>query len=83
MVGPLTVKAPKTLAPDLDEFVSSSGVHGFVVVSFGSYLTSLLANEKVDLLAAAFGQLQQKVIWRLKGMRHLPCFSALRPIPNN
>ena len=33
MVGPLNVKDAKPLPPDLEEFVSNSGGHGFIIVS--------------------------------------------------
>ena len=34
MVGPPNVKDPKPLPPDLEEFVSNSGGHGFIIISF-------------------------------------------------
>ena len=71
MVGPLSVKDPKTLPPDLEEFVSNSGGHGFIIVSFGSNVASLLPREVVDMLATAFGKLKQRVLWRLKGNSEL------------
>jgi len=67
MVGPLTVRDAKPLPPDLEEFVSNSGGHGFIIVSFGSNLASLLPQNEVDMLATAFGKLKQRVVWRLKG----------------
>ena len=68
MVGPLNVKDSKPLPRDLEEFVSNSGGHGFIIVSFGSNVASLLPREVVDMLATAFGKLKQRVLWRLKGM---------------
>ena len=41
MVGPITVKKPKPLPPDFEEFIRDSGGHGFIVVSFGSYVESV------------------------------------------
>ncbi|PFX33442.1 UDP-glucuronosyltransferase 2A3 [Stylophora pistillata] len=67
MIGPLNVKDAQSLPPDLEEFISNSGVHGFIICSFGSMVASVLQREKVDMLATAFGKLKQKVIWRLKG----------------
>ena len=67
MVGPLNVKDSKPLPPDLEEFVSNSGGHGFIIVSFGSNVASLLPREVVDMLATAFGKLKQRVLWRLTG----------------
>ena len=67
MVGPLNVKEGKPLPPDLEEFVNDSGGHGFIIVSFGSNLASILPRTVVDMLATAFGKLKQRVVWRLKG----------------
>ncbi|XP_022798827.1 LOW QUALITY PROTEIN: UDP-glucuronosyltransferase 2C1-like [Stylophora pistillata] len=67
MVGPLNVKDAQPLPPDLEEFVSNSRGHGFIIVSFGSMVASILPKEKVDMLAEAFGKVKQKVVWRLKG----------------
>lgn len=68
MVGPLNVKDTQPLPPDLEEFVNNSRGHGFIIVSFGSMVASILPREKVDMLADAFGKLKQKVVWRLKGI---------------
>ena len=67
MVGPPHVKDPKPLPPDLEEFVSNSGGHGFIIVSFGSNVASNLEKPVVDMLATAFGKLKQQVVWRIKG----------------
>ncbi|KAL9957657.1 hypothetical protein ACROYT_G034580 [Oculina patagonica] len=68
MIGPLNVKdAAEPLPPDLDKFISSSGGHGFIIVSFGTYVVSALPKPVVDMLATAFGKLKQRVVWRLKG----------------
>ena len=68
MVGPLNVKkAVRPLPPDLEDFVSNTGGHGFIIVSFGSNVASVLPKTVVDMLATAFGKLKQRVVWRLKG----------------
>ncbi|KAL9957670.1 hypothetical protein ACROYT_G034594 [Oculina patagonica] len=69
MVGSLNVKdgKPYALPPDLEEFVSNSGGHGFIIVSFGTNVASLLPKPVVDMLATAFGKLKQRVVWRLEG----------------
>lgn len=72
MVGPLNVKEGKPLPPDLEEFVNNSGGNGFIIVSFGSNLASILPRTVVDMLATAFGKLKQRVVWRLKG--YIPSF---------
>ncbi|XP_078350006.1 UDP-glucuronosyltransferase 2C1-like [Oculina patagonica] len=72
MVGPLNVRDARPLPPDLEKFVSNSGGHGFIIVSFGSNVASVLPRTVVDMLATAFGKLKQKVLWRLKG--YIPSF---------
>ena len=67
MVGPLNVRDARPLPSDLEEFVSNSGGHGFIIVSFGSNVASILPQAIVDTLATAFGKLRQRVVWRLKG----------------
>lgn len=71
MVGPLNVKDSKPLPPNLEEFISGSGEHGFIIVSFGSNVASLLPRNEVDMLATAFGELNQRVLWRLKGTMYV------------
>ena len=67
MVGPLNVRDGRPLPPDLEEFVSNTGGHGFIIVSFGSNMASLLPRPVIDMLATAFGKLKQRVLWRLEG----------------
>ena len=68
MVGPITVQVePSPLAADLADFINRAGGNGFVIASFGSYAQTVIAKEKIDILAAAFGKLKWKVIWKLKG----------------
>ena len=66
MVGALNVKTAKPLPSELEKFVSTSGEHGFIIVSFGTNVASLPKAE-VDMLAEAFGKLKQSVVWRVKG----------------
>jgi len=66
MVGQLSAaKEPVPLSQEFEEFVTNSS-HGFIIVSFGSNVGAL-SEEKVNMLAAAFGKLRQRVVWRLKG----------------
>ena len=67
MVGPIAVKKPGVLPPDLQEFLQDTGGHGFIIVSFGSYVEKIIPKEKIDMMAAAFAKLKQKVLWRQKG----------------
>ncbi|XP_071328280.1 UDP-glucuronosyltransferase 2A2-like isoform X2 [Trachinotus anak] len=65
-VGGLHCKPANQLPEDMDAFMQSSGDAGVVVVSFGSMVTNL-TTERADVIAAAFGRIPQKVIWRFKG----------------
>ncbi|PFX14788.1 UDP-glucuronosyltransferase 1-2-like [Stylophora pistillata] len=68
MVGPITAKAePDPLPPDLANIIDSSGGHGFIIASFGSYAETIISHRTINVLAVAFGKLKQKVIWKLKG----------------
>ena len=66
MVGPIGVKKPRPLPLDLLEFINDAGEHGFIIVSFGSYVEKIVPKEKIDMMAAAFAKLKQKVLWRHK-----------------
>ncbi|RVE74685.1 hypothetical protein OJAV_G00025350 [Oryzias javanicus] len=67
-IGGFQCKPPKPLPEHLEEFVQSSGEHGVIIMSLGTFVSELpddMANE----IAAAFAKLPQKVIWRYKGKR--------------
>ena len=69
MVGAISAKGdPNTLPPELKDFINSTGGHGFIIASFGSYVQTIIAKEKIDVLAEAFGKVKQQVMWKLKGM---------------
>lgn len=79
LVGGLTSKPPKKLPPSLEDFVMSSGDHGVIVCSFGSFLSSqdlFEANSKLSIFISAFARLPQNVIMQLG---HEPPF----PLPGN
>lgn len=67
-IGGFQCKPSEPLPSDLEEFVQSSGEHGFVVMSLGSLVKSL-PWEITSEIAAAFSQIPQKVIWRYDGER--------------
>ncbi|XP_039867368.1 UDP-glucuronosyltransferase 2C1-like isoform X2 [Simochromis diagramma] len=67
-IGGFQCKPAKPLPQHLGDFVQSSGDHGFILMSLGTFVTELpsdMANE----IAAAFAKLPQKVIWKYKGDR--------------
>ncbi|XP_066287470.1 UDP-glucuronosyltransferase 2C1-like [Branchiostoma lanceolatum] len=67
-VGGLNVRQVIALAEDLEAFVQSSGEDGVVVVSFGS-MVKRMTMERAEVMAAAFAQLRQKVVWRFTGVK--------------
>lgn len=59
MVGPITAKAePDPLPPDLANIIDSSGGHGFIIASFGSYAETIISHRTINVLAVAFGKLK-------------------------
>ncbi|KAI1889518.1 hypothetical protein AGOR_G00163700 [Albula goreensis] len=67
-MGGFQCKPAENLPEDLEEFVQSSGEHGVILMSLGSFVSEL-TNDLADEIAAAFAQLPQKVIWRYTGDR--------------
>ncbi|XP_051816654.1 UDP-glucuronosyltransferase 2B31-like [Acanthochromis polyacanthus] len=67
-MGGFQCKPAKPLPQHLEEFVQSSGEHGVVIMSLGTFVSELPA-DMANKIAAAFAKLPQKVIWRYKGSR--------------
>uniref|UniRef100_A0A3B3HLQ9 UDP-glucuronosyltransferase n=1 Tax=Oryzias latipes TaxID=8090 RepID=A0A3B3HLQ9_ORYLA len=67
-VGGFHCKPSKPLPEHLEQFVQSSGEHGVIIMSLGTFINEL-PDEKVNKIAAAFAKLPQKVIWSYKGSR--------------
>uniref|UniRef100_A0A3B1J8U0 UDP-glucuronosyltransferase n=1 Tax=Astyanax mexicanus TaxID=7994 RepID=A0A3B1J8U0_ASTMX len=67
-IGGFQCKEAKTLPKDLEDFVQSSGEHGFIIMSLGTFIAEL-PSEITEEVAAAFAQLPQKVIWKHQGER--------------
>lgn len=67
-IGGFQCKPPRPLPAELEDFVQSSGEHGFILMSLGT-LVKGLPKEISSEMAAAFAQLPQKVIWRHTGER--------------
>uniref|UniRef100_A0A4W3GPN4 UDP-glucuronosyltransferase n=1 Tax=Callorhinchus milii TaxID=7868 RepID=A0A4W3GPN4_CALMI len=65
-VGGIHCRPAKSLPQEMEEFVQSSGEHGIVVFTLGSMIKNLTA-ERADVIAAALGQIPQKVLWRYAG----------------
>lgn len=65
-IGGFQCKPSEPLSSELEEFVQSSGEHGFILMSLGT-LVKGLPIEITSEIAAAFAQIPQKVIWRHAG----------------
>ncbi|CAL9702006.1 unnamed protein product [Knipowitschia caucasica] len=65
-MGGFQCKPSKPLPPHLEDFVQSSGEHGVIVMSLGTFIGSL-PHDLSEEIAAAFAKLPQKVIWRYTG----------------
>ncbi|XP_068168541.1 UDP-glucuronosyltransferase 2A2-like [Antennarius striatus] len=67
-IGGFQCKPAKPLPEDLEKFVQSSGEHGIIIMSMGTFVANL-SMDITNEIAAAFAKLPQKVIWRHKGER--------------
>lgn len=67
-IGGFQAKDPKPLPSDLEEFFQSSGDHGVVVMTLGTLLSDI-GTEISEIVASAFANLPQKVVWRHSGTR--------------
>ncbi|XP_018024289.1 UDP-glucosyltransferase 2-like [Hyalella azteca] len=64
-IGTLNAHTPEPLPQDLEEFVASSGDHGVIYFSLGSFARSsdIPARAKMEFVEA-FRRLPQKIIWK-------------------
>ncbi|KAJ8343470.1 hypothetical protein SKAU_G00307990 [Synaphobranchus kaupii] len=67
-MGGFQCKPAKPLPQDLEDFVQSSGEHGVIIMSMGSFVGEL-PRDLAEEIAAAFAELPQKIIWRHTGER--------------
>ncbi|XP_007565672.1 LOW QUALITY PROTEIN: UDP-glucuronosyltransferase 2C1-like [Poecilia formosa] len=58
----------KPLPKDLEDFVQSSGEHGVIIMSLGTFVPSL-PDDMANKIAASFAELPQKVIWSYSGSK--------------
>nr|XP_054603359.1 UDP-glucuronosyltransferase 2B17-like [Nothobranchius furzeri] len=65
-IGGFQCKESKPLPAELEAFMQSSGEHGVIIMSLGTFI-SALRPEITEAIAAAFAELPQKVIWRFTG----------------
>ena len=67
VTGPLLPRPAKTLPPELESFMKSSGDDGVILVAFGSMVSSL-PPQMLRMLAKVLGRMEQKVLWKIKGI---------------
>ncbi|XP_044065944.1 UDP-glucuronosyltransferase 2B20-like [Siniperca chuatsi] len=67
-IGGFQGKPSKPLPSDLEEFVQGHSEHGVVVMTLGTLLGDL-GPEISEIIASAFANLPQKVVWRHIGKR--------------
>ena len=63
----MTIKPTNPLPKDLEQFISGAGDKGIILFALGTLGDVVLTKHQVDMLAEAFGRLEQRIIWRLKG----------------
>ncbi|XP_072165981.1 UDP-glucuronosyltransferase 2A3-like [Diadema setosum] len=62
-----TIKDPKPLPKDLEEFVEGSKEHGFILFTLGSMTVSLNNQPLTDAISKVLSELPQRIIWRYIG----------------
>ncbi|XP_014710851.3 UDP-glucuronosyltransferase 2B31-like [Equus asinus] len=67
-IGGYHCKPAKSLPKEMEEFAQSSGENGIVVFTLGS-MVSNMTEERANVIASAFAQIPQKVIWRYDGKK--------------
>ncbi|XP_029000024.1 UDP-glucuronosyltransferase 2C1-like [Betta splendens] len=67
-IGGFQCKPPKPLPQPFDDFVQSSGEHGVIIMSLGTFVSELPA-DITKKISAVFAELPQKVIWKHKGAK--------------
>ena len=74
VTGPLLPRPAKSLSPELESFMTSSGDDGVIVVAFGS-MVSTLPKQTLRMLAEVLGRMKQKVLWKIKGIYYISSFT--------
>ncbi|XP_053720664.1 UDP-glucuronosyltransferase 2C1-like [Synchiropus splendidus] len=67
-MGGFQCKPARPLPQHLEEFVQSSGEHGVILMSLGTFVKEL-PEDVTEEIAASFAKLPQKVIWRFSGKK--------------
>ena len=84
LVGGLTTRPSNPLPPELEDFMESSGEHGVVICTSGTYYTDV-PSRIINAYSKAFARLPQKVVWQLKAtLQQTPSNVKVMPwIPQN
>nr|XP_040037634.1 UDP-glucuronosyltransferase 2C1-like [Gasterosteus aculeatus aculeatus] len=69
-IGGFQCKPSNPLPHELEAFMQSSGEHGVVIMSLGTFVSSI-DRQATDAIAAAFAEIPQKVVWRFVGEKPL------------
>ncbi|XP_056135354.1 UDP-glucuronosyltransferase 2B13-like [Lampris incognitus] len=67
-IGGFQCKPAEPLPQHLEDFVLSSGKHGVIIMSLGTFVSEL-PTDMTNKIAAGFAKLPQKVIWRHTGAK--------------
>ncbi|KAM9766007.1 UDP-glucuronosyltransferase 2B1-like isoform 2-T2 [Menidia menidia] len=67
-MGGFQCKPAEALPEHLEEFVQSSGEHGVIIMSLGTFVNEI-PDDMANGIAATFAKLPQKVIWKYKGRK--------------
>ncbi|XP_053359523.1 UDP-glucuronosyltransferase 2B15-like isoform X1 [Clarias gariepinus] len=65
-IGGFQCKPSSPLPDELEMFMQSSGEHGVIIMSFGTYFKGFELNLS-EIFASAFAHLPQKVVWKYAG----------------
>ncbi|CAH1277398.1 UGT8, partial [Branchiostoma lanceolatum] len=65
-IGGVLAKPASALPEDLESFMVSSGDHGVILFSLGTFAGDM-PSSLVNLFASVFSQLPQKVLWKHSG----------------
>ncbi|XP_051986441.1 UDP glucuronosyltransferase 5 family, polypeptide G1 [Xyrauchen texanus] len=69
-IGGFQCQPVQALPEELEDFMQSSGEHGVVIMSLGA-MVGALPTEITEVIATAFAEIPQKVVWRYHGKRPL------------
>lgn len=63
-IGGIHCRAPLPLPSDLEEFISGSGEHGIIYISFGSSIRSKFPDYITQAIVRVLRRLPQRILWK-------------------